>query len=861
MRERLHESLVKLHSVNNEERKESEEYIIGMAQRDFNRLMNGLLEVLLNDPGKNVVLEMSSAIVLKTFFVWESQEKKKEVTDRWMSLLEPDREKIKGKLIQGLEVCTDRTGEMMAQCLGAVAKLEVVNGRWLEVFSHLNKLCTGVNNPVMRRNVIETIGILCMDTTEINPNVIIRSSGSILNMIFQETRSSENKNKYTAFVNLQRCLEFISYNMRLENECKAIVEAVYAGCKLEETEIASEAMKCFCSMLRIYYAQVEKYLGMGFAHLGMEFLFSDQQERVLGGIAMWTVIADHETEHGGKNIYDTFTVLVSRLLVLIRNEDLEQSYEWTMYKAAASLLAQISHCAPEKIKSEIISKSQTTMVPLPTRIEEMLVSNNPIEFEGGMIALGSVINEDTVDELLQVIVRTLGHLFNSLDSEHSVIIDTGLWLYENLFRHAYTTIEQTKQSEEIFKRIISIISSGEEISINAAWAFSEIVSSIRLNTHVAEYDKRLIFSNYPQILNLLIDILNRLKEDDYTFMVALSSAISQMVQAAPKNYLMIILSLTGDLARKIAQEIDKPRINEEISRALISILHSCIITLEKQAVIGMQKEIIWICLCILNNPRLEGLFTDIYLLLGGISDKLGVGLSNHSENLMPYILRDLDMLRRIPTIQSEASILSTSLFTFIGSMATAMQLGFSVYVDKIVPMLLELFHHPGLPLEPKSTAIATLADISLSVGKVFEKYHMAMINLASNTVSIGTHELEDSITLLLIRESILDLLLCVIQASNGKSHNIIQSIDSILESARKIVTETNDSACVIKTLYLISDIWILYGQNMSPTVLQQLEATWIKEFISAKAMSSRKDVQEAAITTKLQISSMYQQQY
>ncbi|KAI5172527.1 importin subunit beta-1 [Nematocida sp. LUAm3] len=853
---RIIKALSQLQSFSNEERREAEEIIVRESQENFQLFLDTLLEVLISEKAE-VKLSMVSGMVLKSFFFWESLVKRKQVEERWVSLREEEREKVKEKLLKGIETCGGKRGEVLSQCLGAVARIEIVGGRWPNAFQELVRLSGEGSSVIAKKNTIETLGYLSIDSTGMENEVIIRSSGSILTAIVNGINSGNEEVVLSAFKTLEKSLSFIEYHISIENECKAIMSTMYSGCSSSNTEIASMAMQCFIGALYLYYKKLIPYVHSAFGEVAMAFLFSDEEEKILSAIELWGTVAEVEIEGVPQTIPEISEKLAGRLFDLLPNEYMEQTNEWVPHKAAAWLLSLIAECDPLLVSKMIILPKTGNRVKVEEAVQKMLSDqSNRVVYEAGLIALGSMINEENAQKLYNLITRIMGSLPDALDAKEPIVLDSAVWLFEKLFKYAFTALSADQNISHIILRITEIIKSDQDASVNSTWALAQIIESIRSHQR---FDKAAEEEEWMKMVQTLLEQLLtkffQLNETAYNMRTALVSVICQLIESTHQPQEYIITGIAVDTAGYTKNELLNPRANEELLSAHMGILQTCIRKVKASAQ-RVSPEVIEICVYIIEREGWLGLYTDAYLLLGALADTLAVDFVNFAEYIMPYALRDLQRICMDAGREEGFNIFTTALITFIGSSASAMHLGFSLYVDHIMPLLIQAVNTIHLPREAKVASVSTFADISLAVGKSFNKYIESMLQIAISIISLKKIE-EDISFIVMLQDSLLDLLSCIIQASDGKNSLVIDNISIILEIIKQIVVETTDALCIVKILYLISDMVLLYG-SAHPLVLQHLETEWIIELINAKASSGNKEIREAAITTRSHLSSTLQ---
>lgn len=856
MLQKVLESLNSLQGSNNHIRKEAERFLLEQSVSNFGGLINALLDILTNHTVGTIGDTITAGIVLKTLFAWESPEKMNEVNTKWMVIPEEDKNAIKNKLMNSLSVCTGSTGEILGQCLGSVARIEVVNKRWYNIFSTLSEIIRSQSiTEVTRMNILETVGILCMNTKGMDESVIISSSGAILTVLIVGCTACEISTQKSAYKNLKRSLGFLSQNIAAENECVVLMETLFKGCSSEDEDVACLALECYTTSINLYYDAVIKYAGMAFGNISMAYMDSDSDRKILCGIEMWGSIAEHEIITGKNEVVSKiFKTLAGQCIILTRNTDLEQTDEWTPFKAASWLLSTISQCAPESVSHGIVNaKLASTPVSLNSVIKGLLCAQDIVRIESGMIVLGSVLNEDTAETLSPLIKQSIPQIYGGLNSANLVVIDSALWLLERLFKYAYSAMEMCHLDDQIIARILKLITLKTDTSVTAAWSLTGIVNAVRVQGREDSSTEHAIFSNFSMILDNLVSTLYLLQPDDYTIQVALSSAIGEVIKSAVPAYYTQVLGFLSELISITKAQLLNESPNEEIVSCYMNMIQACVSTCSSDQISFNAGSVVKICIYIIDRSNLVSLYTEAYLTLALLADRIGVDFGNYTEEVVRFVIRDLENFSQVNMVDNGGvNIFATSLVSFIGSMASAVQLGFSSHIDQVVPLLIKAIGSPFFPRDAKAMTISTFADISLSTDKIFDKYLKQIIDISISIAHIEDNG-TDSTFLLMLKESVLVLFSCIVQGSDGKSKQIILYAEAMIDVIRLIVSSTNDSRCTIKALYLISDLWVLYGTGEYPSIVMALESQWIFDFISRQTQSDAKNVRDAAIATRLQI--------
>lgn len=854
MRERLFEALRKLQSVDNAQRKEAEKEIMGWADTRFKELAGLLLEMLIE--AKVLDGAITAGMVLKMFFVWESASKREAVNQRWMQLAEADREALKQKMVLGLSVCQPPLGDVLAQCLSVVARLEVVNGRWNSVFLDLAEIAGKAATETAQQNVIKTIGNLCVDTTGMDSSIIAGSSGSILTVIISNAKAESPTTRLCAFECLHQSMGFIAHNMQLADESLAIMKAVYEGCQSPQTEVACRALDCLVAALGLYPEATLKYVAMGFGDITIEYLRSEEEAKILGAIEAWGLIASLEAgETSGQLAAKAFPVIAGEMLSLLQLGNLERVEEWAPYKAAAWLLGVLAEHLPAAVAGSVVSKALGKPVPLATAVSDLLGADKLSAYEAGAAALGALLNEETAELLPELVQKSLPLMTNALSSGELTVIETTLWTFEKVFKHAYPAVRASGLEGPIIEYGVSLAKNPSEVAVSAAWSLAGIVAAVQAaNADAVASGDWSSPVDLEQAITLLMSRFVHLLEHEYSLRVALASSISELVKLGATSHRKAVTVMAHDVIAHIKRELSSGQTSEEHIYCQLTILQACL-RAHDGGELAVAGEVVEIVCFILGNASLLGLYTDAYLTLDALADVLGLAFGNYSDRVNELVLRDLARLGTNLSHEEGFTAFATSLLGFVGTMASATKLGFNVYVDEFVPLIIYATSTPYLTKEAQIAALNTFADISLSVGKIFDKYLEAMFGITTSAIQIKDDGSDPGFVFAL-REALLDLLSCVVQSSNGKSKTVADNVAVVLKVIKVVAEETNDAECAIKALYLLSDLWALYGNDPAyPHTSGHLNAQWIVEFISAKLNSTNRAVKEAAVATRYQIGS------
>lgn len=863
-----------LQSPDNSSRRSAEEYIMDLSRKNFKELLDSLFEILVGLDKTRMIERITSGMVLKMFFVWESAAKKEEVSGRWNALSSPDRESLKRKLMGALEKATGKESEALVQCFSVIARVEMVNKRWPTVFADLAAMVSPFSKPSehLRRSVIQAAGYLCIDTGDFEQEMIYANSGTLLTLVFGGTLSQDPETQACAFQSLERCLFFIAHNMKIPEECLRIVSAVFSGCTSEHLEVSIRAMECFLSAFQIYPNETLRYISEPMSGVALSFICAGPEKKALLGIDFWGEVAMQGCWKCTELIRKTFPYLMPELIRLTVNEDLESVEEWVPHKAAPWLISHIAQCVPEMVSDSVFQAAGAAgarrapkhavrneapqgkeSVSLVSVVDEMLSSDNLQTFEAALVVLGSLLHAETCASLALLVKRNVYRLYLALKSESSVVLDSALWVFEKLFRHMYHAMDLNNNGGAVVPQILHMIQAREDVAVSASWSLAGIISAVGAQVAADDEIHSVILAGFGEVMKIVLGRFLASKPGEYTLRVALAAAISELVRAASEKEKPAVLQASRDILGRIREELETRSPNEEFVSCSVGVLQVCVSSFPHE-VLATAPNIPSVFAWILGQSSLSSLHTDAYLLLGALADGVGVDFGVFSESLSEFVVRDLGSLGGSGE-ESEGSTFSTSLITFVGSMASAIQLGFVPLTDTVVPLLINAVLFRGLPRDAKVSAVTTFADVALAVGRPFERYLPQMFGI---TISIITLEDDGSDPgfVLSLREALLDLLSCIVQSSNGKNPTIAENIPVVLETVKRIVSETSDTSCVVKSLYLISDLWVLYGTTKNAAIVRELEAPWVLDFISNKTQSPNRQVKEAAITTRFQINSV-----
>lgn len=661
-----------LNHVDHNKRTQAEIQLSEAANNHFKEFINLLIETVVNEEAKTEV-RMLAGIGLKNQLTSKNIKTKISQHERWISLDEATKSKIKVLAIEGLSISDERVANSAAQLVAAIADIELPRNEWLDLIPKIIQN-TKPENPInVKRASHLAIGYICESVDPNNEAILAQASG-ILIAIVQGVQSNEPSKsvRLAALTALYNSLEFIKFNFEKEGERNYIMQVVCEATQADDSELQASAFGCLARIMALYYKFMPLYMEKALYGLTVSGMQSEDEKVACMAIEFWSTICEEELEisyqrheMGLDNIQvsdlTTFNfalvaiqdVLPTLLTLLTRqNEDIEDD-DWSVAMAAGACLQLFSSNVGNYIVEPTLQFISANISSTEWRYKEAAV-----------MAFGSILEGPDQDQLKVLIIQALDPILNLMSDDSLLVKETVAWCLGRISELVIDGIDS--KLANVLQTLTKGLKDHPKIITNCCWTL------INITEKLFDKEEAAILTNYYQVcIPVLVEISGR-KDNDFNSRTSAFETLSTFVRFCSDDNMNIIHSLA----------------TEVLSRLETIIVHS-------------------------DDANVQELQVNILSLLTNIIRRLSNEVLGAADNLMSLFLKLLQ-------VQNESSLIEEDIFIAISATSSAIGENFMKYMDAFSPFLLKALQNTESA--SCSTAIGLVADLSQSLGVLILPY-------------------------------------------------------------------------------------------------------------------------------------------
>jgi importin subunit beta-1 len=571
-------------------------------------------------------------------------------------------------------------------------------------------------------------------------------------------------------------------------------------------ELAKKSLICLNRFVFLFHSLIKSKLYDIVNYINYFWPLVDEDTKIQL-IEFWTIVS----EAGYVDVVNehlNFT-LNYVLKSLEKGEDYNDEV-WNPHKAASSCLEAINNCVREKLLQNKI---------VVDFIDTEIMSGDPKRIDIGAVALGSVISEDSEQQLVQNVKVLINKMRDPVCEESC------LWALAKVCEtNFYAVVEHLPC---LISQTCDIILSGYQTATSSAWILSCIFKSIKkykeinlMPLHIPiETQKQFLNYAYTQInqhftyiLQVLIKSTENAKLEDSTLRVALFSSLTELIRITNEANFGLLDEFISYCIQKINECVIAvnrastnyiPIIEDVLSNYVIL---SEVISQERKK--DSSKLLINSYVDILKSKPTTSI-GEVYIAISNNVEEF----SPHLNTLLPFIIRDLSCL--------DEFILKAAI-NLIGCMANHMQTDFFQASTSLIPLLIQTLSSKEVPKKLKPSIISVFGDIALALGRHFEQYLEVSLMIFDQILSLDRSTDEKYIDSL--RNNVIIMIDCIIISVNDSSA-LGDHMYRIVEGVKKLTNTDNSPSTKLSIINLLSDLKNLYGNNYD------LNGRWFETFL------------------------------
>ncbi|KAJ2775984.1 karyopherin Kap95 [Coemansia nantahalensis] len=808
----------------------------------FPQYVLSLVQELANE-GAQPPVRSAAGIALKNALTARDEARLEQHSQRWLQVDDSVRSQVKqGVLVTlGSENCQATTAA--AQVIAAITAVELPRGQWVDVITTLLQNVTTTSTSLKIAS-LQTIGFIC---ESINPDVLTAQSNPILTAVIQGANSEEPSQevRYAAITALLNSLEFVRHNFENEGERNVIMQTVCEATQSPDTSVQVVAFECLVRIMQLYYDKMRFYMEKALYGLTVIGMKHEEEKIALQAIEFWSTVCDEEIElqidednqdpeHPPTRENFQFAktalpqVLPTLLFLLTKQDEDADEDEWNVSMAAATCLSLLA----QTIGNEIVA-------PVIPFVEQHIRNPDWHYREAAVMAFGSILDGPDPSVLTPLVAQALPVLIEMVKDQVLQVKDSAAWTLGRVCDLPIECIQLDVHLHNLISALVAGLEDSPRIVANCCWAVMNLAEQLG--------DAGAETCPLSQYYEGIIATLMRITESNVNENNSRTSAyvaMATLCSSGPKDTHPIVAKLgVATLGRldativSFAQALgtDDRLSLGELQSNLLNVLTNVARTLGGQ-ISEISDRLMTSVLQLLNTASKQAAVSeDAFLLVGSLITALEGGFTRYIESFSPFLYSALQN-------HEEYQLCSISV-GLIGDICRSLGQDAVPYCDQFITILLQNLESEVLHRDVKPGILSCFGDIALAIGGRFEAYLEVSFRvlISACNLSAGTYK-QDFDTIDYnnqLRVGIFEAFVGIVQGlkADGKAQLVQSQVQSIMGFMNYVFVDANRSEEVTRAMIgLLGDLADSFPNG---EIRDYLRADWIQALVKEGRASAR----------------------
>ncbi|XAO21794.1 hypothetical protein I312_100550 [Cryptococcus bacillisporus CA1280] len=828
-------------SPNQAARESATQQLEAAARDNFHGYLHTLATELANE-SQSLDVRYAAGLAFKNAIAARDAINQPVLSERWLALPESATNPLKHLSLSTLGSPQHRAGAVAAQCVSAIAAIELPVGKWPELIPQLLEFVQNQDNTGLRVNTLQAVGYIC---EVIRPDILAAKSNEILTAVVQGARKEEPSHEvqHAAIQALYNSLEFIRDNFEREGERNYIMQVVCEATQSRSVPVQVGAFECLVQIMHLYYEKMDFYMERALFGLTIMGMKHAEEPVALQAIEFWSTVCEEEIELTAQAqdalqygdhpeieskgfakaaLNDILPVLLE--LLSQQNEDDDED-DWTKSMAAAACLQLLA----QNIGDEIVG-------PVVPFVEAGITRQDWQHREAAVMAFGSILDGPDPMTLAPLVTQALGALISMMQSDPSLQVrDTVAWTLSKITETMLEVIDPSVHLRNFITALVMGLNASPRTCNSCCAALNNLVMQISQPPELLteEVQTTVMSEYYSGILKELMPIAERASNQ--------SNSRSAAVQT-----IATFLSFSANDTLPVVQEVAVAFIARQ--EALMAMHNQLVGMDDRNNWNDMQiNNCVVIAAFIRRSPALAAPFADrimtnliqlisasgkqsgvleeAFSTIGGLASALEAGFNKYMEAFAPYIITALGSHEDYSVAQAGVFITS--------DIARSINESLQPYAESLMSSLIELLRSPIVARQVKPHAISAIGEVALAIGSGFKPFleaTMAILSQAGSTSApAGDEAMMDFVQTM--RESIVDAFIGIMNGFKDSEAGIMlpyaPGILSFLQTCW--ADEDRSEGFCSASLGLIGDFASAFKNNIKDQITQN----WIQEAITS----------------------------
>ncbi|KAH8112102.1 ARM repeat-containing protein [Phellopilus nigrolimitatus] len=792
-------------------------------------------------------IALKNALSARLKHIIQESTRQLDYSNRWLALPAEPKEQVKQDVLRALASPSQKAGGVAAQVVAAIAAVELPNNQWPEIIEILLRFMDGPDNVSLKIATLQAIGYIC---ETIKPEILSMRSNEILTAVIHGARKEEpSVDVQLAAINaLYNSLEFVRDNFEREGERNYIMQVVCEATQNPSVPVQVGAFECLVRIMSLYYDKMAFYMEralFGLTVLGMKH---PEESISLQAVEFWSTVCEEEielaieaseaAEYGeapeteSKNFAKiALPEIIPVLLGLLtrQDEDADED-EWNVSMAAATCLALLAQTVADAIVPAVI--------PF---IEANIKAADWHQREAAVMTFGSILDGPDPTVLTPLVTQALPILVDMTRDENLLVKDTVAWTLGRICDLLVVALKPDEHLHPLISALVNALEDKPRIVANCCWALMNL--SDQLGSFYEEEGPTLssgpLAPYYEGIVTALLRVTDGTDNESNFRTSAYEALASYVTHAGPESITVVQNTALATLSRMeqlLGMQnqllgIDDRNNWNELQSNLCSVLISVVRKLG-DGIEPLADQIMTVLLGLIQSSKTSTVLEDAFLVVGTMAAALEVKFSPYIQAFLPFLY---------PALKAhEDTQLCTVAIGVIGDISRALGEQSVQYAGPFMSVLLESLSSETLNRNVKIPILSCFGDIALAIGPGFEPYLDHTMNVLRQAGSIMPnpmdYELVDYVSQL--REGILEAYTGTVTGlkNTEKVQLLLPYVQSMLELVQRCLADEERPESVVRlSLGLVGDLADAFPNG---EIKQLLLAEWLAQMLRAKTRLS-----------------------
>jgi importin subunit beta-1 len=811
------------------------------AQTNFPEFVKQLSIVLATTDVEPFVRQQSG-LQLKNLLYAKDTETAQQNKKRWLDTPNDIRTVTKENVLRTLGTETVRPS-IAAQCINAIAGIELPFQQWVEVIDILMSNVTNEASPeTLKDSSLEALGYICQD---VNAAAVESKSNQILTAIVHGMRTQEPSElvRLSATEAMLNALELTKNNFANVDERNVIMRVVCEATQAADTRIRVAALQCLVRIVSLYYNYMDMYMKDALFAITVDAMKSADNNVALQGIEFWSNVCEEELvlacqeqeareEGRAPNVVSRYYakgalqhILPLLLSTLARQEEDDDEDDWVPAKAAGVCIMLLAQCTQDEI------------VPLILPFIQQHFENPDWHFrEAAIMAFGSILDGPSQEILNQLVGGAIMPLIRTLSDPHMVVRDTSAWAIGRVCDTCETLVTREEVLRDLVPALFKALEQEPRVAFNACWALSSLVKAAyqiakdQGTDESGEPESYVLSPVFEEMVKRLITTTDRSDAGENNLRISGYEALMELIKNSPKDcYLHIqrtTLDVLGRLQRVLGIEdnvissSDRSQLRD-LQSLLCATLQSVLRKIRKEdaghisdSVMGALIHIMQRCS---SGQDAGGVMEDALMAVSTLIEVMGVNFAKYMEQFKPFLFGALRAHEDHQICQAAIGVISDLCHAFEDKIAPLM--------DDMVSLLLQILQDGNVKHAVKPHALGCFGDIAIALGPSYNRYLTYTVEYLMNAVNAAQitnpEDLEQVEYVESLRENCISGFTGIVQAMRS-SQDGLQQLIPVIPQMVKLIAMVAESGNLSSddlqgsTCGLIGDLIDVLGKDILP---------------------------------------------